>query len=65
MGRLKRITSIGIAISLLATTAMADITYIKAGVLINSKDGNLIKDAVITVEDDKILFSASRVHDPI
>jgi imidazolonepropionase-like amidohydrolase len=55
MGRLKRITSIGIAISLLATTAMADITYIKAGVLINSKDGNLIKDAVITVEDDKIL----------
>ncbi len=47
--------ALGLSIGLMATSALADVTFIKAGALINPKDGTVTKDAVITVEDDKII----------
>jgi len=53
------IQSIGaasIATALLSTTVLAgEMTYIKAGSLFDSRSGRVTRDAVIVVEDDKIL----------
>ena len=52
---LKYIAAAVLAITLLATPAMAtDVTIIKAGALFDSSNGKVIKNAVIVIEDDKI-----------
>lgn len=47
---------VGIAAALLSTAALADgVTYIKAGSLFDSRSGNVSRNAVIVVEDDRII----------
>ncbi len=50
------LASLGLAMSLTGTAAMADgVTIIKAGSLFDSQSGKVTRDAVIIVEDDKIV----------
>ena len=44
----------GIAAVMLCTSAAAETTYIKAGSLFDSRSGDVIRDAVIVVEDEMI-----------
>ena len=44
----------GLAVTLLSTAALAEVTYIKAGSLFDSRSGKVSRDRVITVEDDRI-----------
>lgn len=44
----------GLAVTLLSTTALAEVTYIKAGSLFDSRSGKVSRDRVITIEDDRI-----------
>ena len=44
----------GLAVTLLSTAALAEVTYIKAGSLFDSRSGKVSRDRVITIEDDRI-----------
>lgn len=51
-----RMAIAGVAAALMSTAAAAEgITYIKAGSLFDSRSGRVTRDAVITVEDDRII----------
>ena len=53
---LKRTVAAALAVALLSTSAIAgDITIIKAGSLFDSSNGKVTKDAVIVIEDEKIV----------
>lgn len=45
----------GIAALLLSTSALAETTYIRAGSLFDSRSGDVLRDAVVVVEDDSIV----------
>ena len=52
---IRNIGVVGLTATLLSTSALAEgVIYIKAGSLFDSRSGKVTRDAVITVEDDRI-----------
>lgn len=53
--QMRHVTLVCLTAGLIGTSALAEgITYIKAGLLFNSRGGDVTRDAVIVVEDDRI-----------
>ncbi len=53
--KMRNVTLVCLTAGLIGTSALAEgITYIKAGLLFNSRGGDVTRDAVIVVEDDRI-----------
>ncbi len=53
--QIRNVTLVCLTAGLIGTSALAEgITYIKAGLLFNSRSGDVTRDTVIVVEDDRI-----------
>lgn len=53
--RTQKFVTAALATLLISTSTLADTTYIKAGSLFDSRSGQVSRDAVIVVEDDRIV----------